>query len=41
MDTLINDFLKQGANIKVFPISSNAWVDVGQWNRYLDFNSKN
>lgn len=41
MDKLINDALRQNAKIKVFPISSDAWLDVGQWDEYKQLQSKN
>jgi dTDP-glucose pyrophosphorylase/CBS domain-containing protein len=32
---LINDLLKQGKRIGVFPVSEGAWRDIGDWEMYL------
>ena len=32
--TLIEDAKKAGMNIGVFPVSEDAWVDIGQWSDY-------
>lgn len=31
---LINDVLKNKGNVGVYPVSENAWIDVGQWHSY-------
>jgi dTDP-glucose pyrophosphorylase len=41
MDKLINDAIKQNVKVKVFPISSDAWLDIGQWDEYRQLPSKN
>jgi hypothetical protein len=41
MDKLINDAIKQNVKVKVFPISSDAWIDVGQWDEYRQLPSNN
>ena len=32
--TLIEDAKKAGMNIGVYPVSEDAWVDIGQWSDY-------
>lgn len=34
MTHLIEDVLKAGRTVGVFPISEDAWIDVGQWKEY-------
>jgi dTDP-glucose pyrophosphorylase len=32
--TLIEDSLKSGKKIGVFPVNDESWIDIGQWNEY-------
>lgn len=34
MNTLIIDVMQAGRRVAVFPVSSEAWLDVGQWEEY-------
>ena len=34
MTDLIDTVLKDGGTVGVFPVSENAWIDVGQWKEY-------
>ena len=34
MTHLIEDVIKAGRTVGVFPISEDAWIDVGQWKEY-------
>jgi NDP-sugar pyrophosphorylase family protein len=34
MTDLIDAALEHGASVGVFPVSANAWIDVGQWKEF-------
>jgi dTDP-glucose pyrophosphorylase len=34
MTNLIDDLIKAGRTVGVFPISEDAWIDIGQWSEY-------
>ena len=34
MTTFIGDLMQSGRRIAVFPVSSEAWIDIGQWEEY-------
>ena len=34
MNTFMSDLTASGRRVAVFPVSSEAWVDVGQWDEY-------
>ncbi|HUE85926.1 MAG TPA: sugar phosphate nucleotidyltransferase, partial [Vicinamibacterales bacterium] len=34
MTTLMTDLMETGDRVAVFPVSSEAWLDVGQWDEY-------
>jgi hypothetical protein len=33
---LIDDIKCDGRRVGVFPISENAWMDIGEWGKYKD-----
>ncbi|MDA1307340.1 MAG: hypothetical protein O2917_08775 [Acidobacteria bacterium] len=34
MNTFMSDLTASGRPVAVFPVSAEAWVDVGQWDEY-------
>jgi len=34
MTTLMTDLIQSGQHVAVFPVSTEAWIDVGQWEEY-------
>lgn len=40
--TLIEDIIKRGGRVGVFPVSEGSWSDIGEWNEYLSvINNRN
>ncbi len=34
---LINNVKERGGKVGVFPVSEKSWIDIGEWDKYLDF----
>lgn len=37
MTDLINDYIRKGLKVGIYPISQRSWIDIGQWQNIGDF----